>query len=174
MHYYDPRVQQGNFAFVETVRANKSLFTKRQIKGAQQARRLYKCLSHPSIPDFKWVLRTNGIKDCPVTLNDAEIAQKIWGPNIATLKGKTMRKGADAVKVESLIPIPKELLAMHKDVVLAIDIFFVNKVPFFAILSRNICFTTVTHLPNRTLQTSSKHFEVYTCITTREDFALLR
>jgi hypothetical protein len=157
LHYYDSRVKQGNFAFVEMVHVNKSLFTKRQIKGVQQARRLYQCLSHPSIPNFKWVLQTNGIKDCPLSLTDAEIAQKIWGPNIATLKGKTMHKGADAVRVESLTPIPKELLAMHKDVILAIDIFFINKIPFFATLSRNICFTTVTHLTNRTLQTISEH-----------------
>ena len=53
LYYYDPRVQIGNFAFVETVSANKTLFTKRQIKGAQQARRLYMCLSHPLISDFK-------------------------------------------------------------------------------------------------------------------------
>jgi hypothetical protein len=158
LHYYDPRREQGSFSFVETVRANKALFTKRQVKGAQLARRLYKCLSHPSIPDFKWVLRTNGIKDCPVTLTDAEIAQKIWGPNIATLKGKTTRKAADAVKIESLIPIPKDLLELHKDVILAIDIFFVNKIPFFATLSRNICFTTVTHLANRTLKSIFQGF----------------
>ena len=158
MHYYDPRVQQGNFTFVETVRANKALFTKRQIKGAQEAWRLYKCLSHPSIQDFKWILKTNGIKDCPVSLKDAEIAQKIWGSNIATLKGKTTRKAAGAVKIESLIPIPKELMAIHKDVTLAIDIFFVNKLPFFATLSRNICFTTVTHLANRTLKTIFQGF----------------
>jgi len=42
---------------------------------------------------------------------------------------------------------------MHKNVTLAIDIFFVNKIPFFGTLSQNICFTMVTHLANRTLRT---------------------
>ncbi len=56
LHYYDPQIQQGNFTFVKTVKSNKALFTKRQIKGAQGARRLYECLSHPSIQDFKWML----------------------------------------------------------------------------------------------------------------------
>jgi len=168
LHYYDPTDQHGNFAFVETVRANKALFTKRQIKDAQRARRLYKCLSHPSIQDFKWLLQSNSIKDCPVTLKDAEIAEKIWGPSIATLKGKTTRRSADAVKVESLIPIPKEMIAMHKNVTLAIDIFFVNKIPFFGTLSRNICFTTVTHLANRTLRTIFNAFRgIYNYYYTR-------
>ena len=153
LHYYDPSNQSGNFTFVETVKDNQALFTKRQVKDADKARRLYKCLAHPSMQDFKWLLQTNSIKDCPVTLEDAKIAERIWGRNIAALKGKTTHRTADAVKVESLIPIPKELIAMHKNVVLAIDIFFVNKIPFFATLSRNICFTTVTHLANRTLQT---------------------
>jgi hypothetical protein len=76
------------------------------------------------------------MKDCPVTLKDAEIAKKIWGPNIATLKGKTTCRAADMVKVESLILIPKEMIATHKNVtLLAIDIFFVNKIPFFGTLS---------------------------------------
>ena len=89
LHYYDPRDQSGTFTFVETVRDNKTLFTKRQIKGAEKARRLYKCLSHPSMDDFKWALRTNCIKESPVTVNDAIIAEKIYGPDIAALKGKT-------------------------------------------------------------------------------------
>jgi hypothetical protein len=83
---------------------------------------------------------------------DAEIAQKISGPNIATLKGKTAPKAADAVKIESLIPVLKDLLELHKDMILTIDIFFVNEIPFFATLSRNICFTMVTHLSNRMLK----------------------
>jgi hypothetical protein len=64
------------------------------------------------IPDFKWELQTNKIKDCPVTVTDAEIALMIWEPNIATLKGKSTCKAANAVKIESFIPILKDLLAM--------------------------------------------------------------
>jgi hypothetical protein len=44
------------------------------------------------------------------------------------------------------------MIATHKNVtLLAIDIFFVNKIPFFGTLSWNICFTAVTHLSNCTL-----------------------
>jgi hypothetical protein len=42
--------------------------------------------------DFKWVIRSNQIKDCPVTVQDADVALKIWGKNsIAALKGKSTR-----------------------------------------------------------------------------------
>jgi hypothetical protein len=33
--------------------------------------------------DFLWILQTNGIKDCPVTVRVAEVALKVWGRNIA-------------------------------------------------------------------------------------------
>jgi hypothetical protein len=36
-------------------------------------------------------------------------------------------------------------------VTLTINIFFVNKIPFFVTLSRVLYFTTVTHLPDRSL-----------------------
>jgi hypothetical protein len=39
--------------------------------------------------DFKWVIQSNQIKDCPMTVQDIDVARKIWGKNIATLKGKT-------------------------------------------------------------------------------------
>ena len=65
-----------------------------------------------------------------MTVNDAIIAEKIYGPDIAALKVKTTRKSAQVVVVEDIIPIPKHLINMHKNVTLAIDICFVNMIPF--------------------------------------------
>ena len=47
--------------------------------------------------------------------------------------------------------VPLKLLKLHKEVFLTADIFFVNKIPFFLSLSRNICFTAVHHLADRTV-----------------------
>mgnify|MGYP006146641567 CR=1 FL=1 len=66
---------------------------------AEKACELYAGLGYPSIKDYKWILQLNQIKDCPVTLEDAKIAERIWGRNIAALKGKTTHRTADAVKV---------------------------------------------------------------------------
>jgi hypothetical protein len=55
LHYYDPRIEK-HLAFVNTVSENKEGFTKRQIKGAELARTLYKTLIYPSMKDFKWVI----------------------------------------------------------------------------------------------------------------------
>ena len=50
---------------------------------------------------------------------------------------------------QSIVKVPKELIKLHKDVELAIDCFFVNKHVFFTTYSTKICFTTITHLTNR-------------------------
>ncbi len=50
---------------------------------------------------------------------------------------------------EDVIEVPKEIWMLHKRVILATDIFFVRGVPYFATLSLQICFLSVTHLSNR-------------------------
>jgi hypothetical protein len=69
---------------------------------------------------------------------------------VAALKGKTVWKRPEPVKTD-IVSIPKEIRELHKEVTLMIDIFFVNKIPFFLTLSRVLYFTMVTHLPNRSL-----------------------
>jgi hypothetical protein len=103
---------------------------------------MYKTLSYPSMKDFKSVIRSNQIKDCPVTIQYIDVAMKIWGKNIVTLKGKTTRSKMHPV-ARNYVKFPKELLKLHKEVFMTPDIFFVNKIPFFLTLSRNICFTFV-------------------------------
>ena len=50
-----------------------------------------------------------------------------------------------------MVKVPMKLLQLHKEVFMTLDIFFVNKIPFFLTLSRKICFTAATHLANRTV-----------------------
>jgi hypothetical protein len=146
LHLFDPRGK--DFVFVNTVSGNKEGFSQRQIKGAESARTLYAKLGYPSIKDFKWVIQSNQITDCPVTVEDITVAHKIWGKDIAALKGKTTRKKPIHVAAD-YVKVPKELLKLHHEVFLTTDIFFVNKVAFFLSLSRKIYFTAVNHLTNR-------------------------
>jgi hypothetical protein len=69
LHYFNPKDFDLTFN-INTVSDNKKGFTKRQVKGAEQARTLYATLGYPSIKDFKWVIQSNQIKDCPVTVQD--------------------------------------------------------------------------------------------------------
>jgi hypothetical protein len=94
LHVYDPADPQGHasYSFVETVDENMAMFTKRQIVNAELARKLQADMAYPSIPDLKWVMQSNQIKDCPVTAQDVNVVLKIWGPSVALLKGKTVHQ----------------------------------------------------------------------------------
>jgi hypothetical protein len=151
LHYHDP-TDLHNFQFVTTVSGNKAHFTACQIQGAQKARRFYFQLAYPSMKDFRWVVQSNLVKDCPVT--DIDVATAIWGPDIAALKGKTPRSKPTPV-ASDFVKIPESILDMHKkDVILSADIFFMNKIPFFMTISRNLCFLTVNHLADRKPETT--------------------
>jgi hypothetical protein len=160
LHYYDPR-NENHLAFVNTVSENKEGFTKRQIKGAELTRTSYKTLSYPSMKYFKWVIRSNQIKDCPVTVQDIDVALKIWGKDIAALKGKTTQRKTIPV-ARDYVKVLLEIMKLHKEVFLMTNILFVNKNPFLMTLSRKITFTAVNHIMDRMVPHISKAFkEIY-------------
>jgi hypothetical protein len=110
---------------------------------------LYSKLNYPSWKDFKWISRSNQIKDCPVTVNHIDTAFKIWGKNVKALKGKTTRTKPDPV-ARDFVKVPVELLKLHKEVYVTANLFFMNKIPFFLTLSCKTCFMAINHLMDRT------------------------
>jgi hypothetical protein len=96
-----------------------------------------------------------------VTVQDIDIDLKIWGKNIAALKVKTTRSKTFPV-ARDYVKVPLELMKLHKELFLTTDIFFVNKNPLFLTLSRNITFTAINHLADRTVPQIFKTFkEIY-------------
>ena len=71
---------------LETVKENARFYTAQQLKDAKRARELYHILGAPSVPTFKSMLRMNVIKNCPVTSDHVDIAEKIFGADVSTMK----------------------------------------------------------------------------------------
>ena len=46
----------------------------------------------PTLQNLKVIIRQDIIQNFPVTVEDIEIAEKISGPGMSTLKGRTMRQ----------------------------------------------------------------------------------
>jgi hypothetical protein len=136
LHVYDQDDPQdhASYSFIVTVEDNMSLFTKHQVASADLACNLQAGLAYPSVPDLKWVVKANMLKDSPVTSQDVDVALKIWGPSVVLLKGKTVRHKPPFV-MEDVIEVPKEIQQLHKRVTLTIDIFFVNGAPYFVTFS---------------------------------------
>ena len=67
-------MEENQVCVVQTVQGNKVGFTKKEIKRAEVAKNLYETIVFPSVADFKVIVQSNGIRNCPITLegiNDA-------------------------------------------------------------------------------------------------------
>ena len=95
---------------------------------AKRARKLLHILGFPTAENLKNMLRMNAIKNCPVTVEDVTNAEKIFGPDVASLKGRTTRSKAAIVRNDE-IAVPPELKTQCSNLTLYIDIMFVNGMP---------------------------------------------
>lgn len=89
LYYKDLSAVQINM--MNTVEELRNQYTKRQYDRAKVARKLYQTMGHPFLEDYKKLIQANAIKNCPVTVEDVNIAEKIFGLDIYTLKGKATR-----------------------------------------------------------------------------------
>jgi hypothetical protein len=143
-----PKPYKNQVSLLTTVSENKKLYSKRQVERAETARKLYQVIGFPSLRDFKHVVQTNQIKNCPVNLEDIKICEKIFGPDIYAMKGKVTRKQPKAV-INDYVEVPKGLIDAQKEVVLCVDIMFVDEVAFLVTVSKYIKYITVRFIEDR-------------------------
>ena len=101
----------------------------------------------------------NRILNCDVTGQDIVNAEDIFGPEIGSLKGKTVRMASDMVRYGGLVPIPASIMAHYRKIILCVDVMKVNKMPFLVSISRAIKFGTVAWLKNAKADTIMKHIK---------------
>ena len=122
---------------VTTVEANKIKYTDREISRADRARALYHAVGTPTPENFKAILRQNIIQNCPVTIEDFNLAEKIHGPDVSSLKGKSTRKRPCQAK-EDFIEIPVEIKTRYQNLELCMDNMFIHKMPMLTSIDRTI------------------------------------
>ena len=110
----------GEAAMVATVENNAKAFTKREIEQARKARELLARMGFPTVAQAIGIL--NSGSNFEVTARDFQIADAIWGVDIASLKGKTTKKETAVAD----ITVNKKIV--QQDQVLAIDIMFIDKI----------------------------------------------
>jgi hypothetical protein len=121
LHICYPK-KMGEFGFIQTVKDNMKLFSKRQIDGATQAKDLFKKMIFPSTAILRATVSAGGVQGSDVTLKDVKAAEVIWGCSVLKMKGNTVRRDGKKV-VQSIIKVLTALIKLHLDVELAIDIF---------------------------------------------------
>ena len=157
LHYLDTTYPEQNkdqkydreyMFMVNTVKDNRKNFTNNDYLRAIRARELQVTVGRPSDKDFIKILKASSLPNCPVTPRDVIIANKLFGPDVGALKGKTTRRNPPIV--DSPVPVDiTSILKYYREVTLCVDLMYVNRVPLLVTLSRNIKFGTVEAVKDR-------------------------
>jgi hypothetical protein len=107
-------------------------YTARAYKMAKLAQRIQDVIGRPSTRDYIKIVEGGMLQHCPVSRSDIMAAEDIFGPNLGSLKGKTVRR--KNAHVPSLVAdVPYDIIRAHRDVTLCFDIMFVNKIAFLSL-----------------------------------------
>ena len=142
---------------LQTVEENLKFYTPREVQHAKAARELLSILGSPTVRDLKAAIAMNAIAELPIKTQDVDLAEKIFGPDLGNLKGKTARQTPPPM-VTDQIEIPEELYMKRSDLELCIDIMYVNEAPYFTTISKALYYRTAQFLPTRT------HRDLYTSL----------
>jgi hypothetical protein len=162
MYYHDTKDRA--VVMLNTVKENREGYTHKEFERAKVARRALGMVWYPSPEDFTNMVRANMIRNFPVTPTDITASEKIFGPDVASLKGKTVRN-TPAPVLTDYMKIPQAIIDLNKDVTLAADVMFVCGLGFLVSASWKLEFTTIEHVPRRTkpilVKSLNKVFNIY-------------
>ena len=146
LYFHD--TEDRKMTFLNSQYENSLLYTCKQVKEAKVVCDLYRKMSYPSINDFKNAVKYNMIDDCPVKVEHINVAEDIFGKDIHALKGKTVKKQPYHVD-QDIIQVPREVMRLHRNVTLGMDLIFINGLAFFITVTRKIKFVTVENVTSK-------------------------
>ena len=129
-----PTTSTNGTVLVNTVADNANSFSNANYAQAVLACKIQKIVGRPTTRAFIYFIKNNLLPNCPVSHKDVLRAKQIFGPNIRSLKGKTVRRQPPQVVVDK-VSLPPTILQHYQEVMLACDIMYVNKIPFLMSIS---------------------------------------
>jgi hypothetical protein len=85
-----PSSGEQQWSFLNTVADQRDIYTKREVKAANRARKVQNIMMYPSKRQFLEISDKNLIRNNPVQRADINAAENIYGSNLGALKGKTV------------------------------------------------------------------------------------
>ena len=102
-------------AFVQMVRQNYKGFTKKEVLQAKEARQATGLIGNPSENNFKGLVSNNMITNSPIKTTAITNARYIFGKDLASVRGKTVR-WAPAPVVGDYAAVPKGVIEKNNTV----------------------------------------------------------
>jgi hypothetical protein len=87
-------------SLVQTIDENSKFLTSRQIESAKRARDLYKMIGRQSSIDFIAIIKNNLLPNVDISVKDIKNTQRIFGKDLGSIQGKTVRLRPDAVTTD--------------------------------------------------------------------------
>jgi hypothetical protein len=115
LHYLDVTNKDSGveWILVNMVRANFEGFTWHEVEKANEARCLQEMIGNPTEREFAGMVCEKLITNCPVTVHNINNANRIFGPDLANLRGKMTRTKPERVRVD-IVQIPQDFVQLHK------------------------------------------------------------
>ena len=129
---------QTAYCNLQTVKGNKSKYSKREIRKADEARQLSRVLGHPEQSVLERMIKHNVLQNCTVTVQDVNRAAKIYGRSIPAIKGRSKRTETARLPSRTTVEIPKEIIDDFKEITLCIDFFYISGLAIFHAISRDL------------------------------------
>jgi hypothetical protein len=135
-----PIVEKRKEVNVATVEENTMSYSKREVDDAKKAREFIRKMGYPSTRQAIDLVQSGAVLNCPITAHDILRAEKIFGPDIASLKGKTVLTKNVPIKKEYISKPVSEIQSLHA------DLLFVDNNPYLITVSTPLNLILVSDL----------------------------
>jgi hypothetical protein len=133
---------------VQMVWGNIEGYTQCEVEEACTASEAQAMIGHPTNQNFIGMVHSGIIANCPMSPTAMLNANCIFGPDLAGVRGQMVKRPPESVTT-SHVQIPRALLEWHQRVMLAVDVMFVNRVPFLVSVSRGLNLVKAEYTPSR-------------------------
>jgi hypothetical protein len=145
-------LMRHHMSLITTVADNRANYMERDYQRAVLTRKIQKIIGRPNTLHFMKKVDNILLPNCLITRRDIATAETIFGPDVGSLKGKIVYQSGTPVAT-NYTDIPATIMSHYPDVILAGDIMFVNKIPFFVTISQNIKFGMTEMIQNQQAKT---------------------
>jgi hypothetical protein len=146
-------------------------YTKCEVLKTKETRQAQGLIGSLNKSDYKGMVRGNMIQNCPLTSKDITNRCAIFGPDLASIRGKTVQRTPALVMVD-YVNVPRSVVETNRIVTMVADVFFGDGMAFLIMVFWCIQFIMAEHLQIRMATSLCKHLEQVGQVYARAGFVV--